>query len=182
MRWMKYAAVAVLLSGVATPARAQERQRERPERGARPGFGGVEAALRMREQLKLTEDQAKQLEALRKEIVAQRQSEASEMIDLRSRVEAGLIERDEAREQMEKRRESMREQMEQQRERIERILTDEQREQLRERARSRGTDVRRPGAPPAPPAAPGVVPRRPERPPRLDRAPRPPIPGRYYWF
>jgi hypothetical protein len=103
------------------------------ERGdqMRDGGLGVEAALRMREQLKLSDAQVNQLEALRKDIVAQRQNSAREMIDLRSRIAAGSLEREEARKQLQSRREAMRTALTQRHEQLGRILTEEQRDDLR---------------------------------------------------
>ena len=169
MKWWTYAALAAVLIASATPVVAQE-PGPAPRRPAGPV--NVETALRMREQLKLTDSQVAQLEALRKELVTQRQNQAREMIDMQSRAAAGLIEREEMRKQMESRRESMRGAMEQRRDRMERILTDAQREQLaRARGNVRRAELRRGGR------APGVAPRAFERGRR-----RPPVPGRYYWF
>lgn len=167
MNWWKNAAVAALLVAVATPAFAQGRgeRRDRPraemrERmGGRGLGGGVEALLRNRESLKLTDAQVNQLEALRKEIVAQRQNEARDMIDLQSRIAAGHVDREEARKQMQSRREAMRNSLEQRRERLEKILTAEQREHLKEMRPPRGRAEFGPGR---------------------GRG-GPPIPGRYRW-
>ena len=117
MKWWKYAALAAVLIASATPVVAQE-PGPAPRRPAGPV--NVETALRMREQLKLTDSQVAQLEALRKELVTQRQNQAREMIDMQSRAAAGLIEREEMRKQMESRRGSMRGAMEQRRDRTER--------------------------------------------------------------
>ena len=136
MNRIKNAALAALMVVTALPALAQQPDRDRPQMRGGAGFngrgfgGGVEAILRNRESLKLSEAQMSQLEALRKEIVAQRQNEAREMIDLQSRIAAGQLERDEVRKQMESRRDAMRNTMEQRRERMEKILTAEQREQI----------------------------------------------------
>lgn len=147
MNWTRNAAMAALLVGMATPAAAQQGFGGPRFEGRGPG-GGVEAVLRQRESLKLSEAQVNQLESLRKEIVAQRQNEARDMIDLQSRIAAGQVEREEARKQMESRREELRNTMEQRRERLEKILTDAQREQLRsqlrENFRDRRGDMRRP--------------------------------------
>jgi Spy/CpxP family protein refolding chaperone len=162
MKAMKNAALAALMIAVATPAFAQQRdsaraprgergQRARAEMRARPDGpgrfgGGVESVLRMREELKLSAAQVNQLEALRKEIVAQRQNEARDMIDLQSRIAAGNIDRDEARKQMEGRRDAIRTTMEQRRDRMEKILTAEQREQvLRGQLRAERMRMRAPG-------------------------------------
>jgi Spy/CpxP family protein refolding chaperone len=169
MKWWRYAALAAVLLVSATPAVAQD-PGPAPRRPAGPV--NVEAVIRMREQLKLTDSQVAQLETLRKELVTQRQNQAREMIDLQSRAAAGLIEREEMRKQMESRHESMRSALEQRRDRMERILTDAQREQMaRARGNMRRAELRRGGR------APGVAPRAFERGRR-----RPPMPGRYYGF
>jgi Spy/CpxP family protein refolding chaperone len=138
MNWVKAAAFAALMAGMAAPAHAQRRV-ERAKRA--PGFVNVEAALRMREQLKLTDAQVAQLETLRKEIVAQRQKEAQEMIDLESRIAAGNVERDEMRKYFESRREAMTSYVQNRKERLDKILTEEQRGQLG-RAKFNRTDGR----------------------------------------
>jgi Spy/CpxP family protein refolding chaperone len=169
MNWMRNAALTALLIAVAAPASAQ--QREGKEFGRR-GFSGVESVLRARESLKLTAAQVSQLEALRKEIVAQRQNQAREMIDLQSRIAAGQIDREEARKQMQSRRESMRNAMEQRRDRLEKILTAEQRDQL-QRSQLRANRMRGPRGD-------GIGPDRVRR--GFDRGFREPaIRGRYRW-
>ena len=176
MNWIRNAAFAALLIGVATPAQAQQPEREaEPARVRGFGGGGVESVMRMRETLKLSEAQVNQLEALRKEIVAQRQNEARDMIDLQSRIAAGQIDREQARKQMESRRESMRNTMEQRRERLERILSAEQREQLQERMRGMRSEMR---GPHGREFRPGMAPRGGRG---FDRDGEPPIRGRYRW-
>lgn len=135
MNGYKCAALVALMLATALPAFAQQ-----PRMPRRDGGVGVEGALRMREELKLSNAQVAQLESLRKEIVAQRQNAARDMIELRSRLDAGNIDRAEAHKQMAARREAMRESMQQRRERLEKILTTEQREQL---GRMRGMHARR---------------------------------------
>jgi Spy/CpxP family protein refolding chaperone len=184
MNWLKNAALAALLVTVATPVFAQQRDTMRAPRGERMqrermemrerfggrGFGGgVESMLRMRESLKLSDAQVNQLEALRKEIVAQRQNQARDMIDLQSRIAAGQLDREAARKQMEARRETMRTTMEQRRERLDKILTAEQREQVL-RAELRAERMR------GPRGRPGFAPRG-----RGRDFDGPPIPGRYRW-
>jgi Spy/CpxP family protein refolding chaperone len=146
MKWAKAAALAVLIVAVATPASAQRRG-DRPTRSmdgpGRGGFGNVEHALRMREELKLTPAQITQLQNLRREQVAQRQKEAAEMIDLQSRIAAGELPREEMRKQFEGRREQTEATMKQRREQFERILTEEQRGQLN-RAHMNTRPVERP--------------------------------------
>jgi Spy/CpxP family protein refolding chaperone len=151
MKPMKTATLTALLVISGTPIFAQQPDSTR-ERGAVQHFGrshgvGVEAALRMREQLKLNESQVSQLESLRKQAVEQRQNEAREMIDLSSRIEAGLLDRDAARKQMESRREAIKGVMEQRRAQLEKILTPEQREEfLRMQKQGRGKHMRAPRA------------------------------------
>ena len=170
MRNWKTAALAAVLSLSALPVYAQTPDAPPPpprapgapraprppiaERGPdmRRPVGGVEAALRMRSELKLSSAQINQLEALRKEIVAQRQNEARDMIDLRSRAEAGNLDRDEARKQLEARRDALRESMKQRHEQFDKILTEEQRTELRhlqrdEADRAHMRDQRRPRGP-----------------------------------
>ncbi|MBM4183528.1 MAG: hypothetical protein FJ207_04785 [Gemmatimonadetes bacterium] len=52
---------------------------------------GIEAIIRARETLELTDAQIQQLDAIRREMVAQRTAEQAEMAELRSRLAAGQI-------------------------------------------------------------------------------------------
>ena len=97
------------------------------------GFGGVESVLRQKAELGLTDQQVAQLEAIRKEEVTRRQNESRDMIDLESRYQAGLIERDTWRDEMERRSDARTTAARTVRDRIEDILTEEQRERLQER-------------------------------------------------
>ncbi len=102
-------------------------------RGPRAGMqrgGGVEGIMRMRERLDLTEDQVSQLDAVRRETVAERSARQAEMAELRSRVEAGQMERSALREMMEGRREAHEALSSAHRERIQSILTEDQRAQV----------------------------------------------------
>jgi hypothetical protein len=130
MKWLKTAALFVLLVGASAPAFAQQDSVRGPARAERPArMLNVESALRMRESLKLSSSQIAQLESLRKEIVAQRQNEARDMIELRSRIAAGL-DRDDLRNQLESRRTAKRDALQQWQRRLESTLTREQRDQL----------------------------------------------------
>ena len=136
MKLSNVAALAALIVLVATPAHAQRRG-DRPMRPDRPGMRApgmrglnVESALRMREELKLTPAQVTQLQNLRRELVAQRQKESSDMIDLQSRIAAGDVERDEMRTYFEGRRDQMEATMKQRKEQFDKILTVEQRGEL----------------------------------------------------
>lgn len=100
-------------------------------RMARAGFG-VERLMGAREYPELTDNQIGELEELRVAGVEWRKQRANEMIELRSQVQAGLLDRDAAREQMVSHREEMRSFAEQRREFVSGILTDEQKEQIRE--------------------------------------------------
>ncbi|MGH7472133.1 MAG: hypothetical protein ACRENP_29640 [Longimicrobiales bacterium] len=94
------------------------------------GVGSIENILRRKEDLKLTDQQATQMEALRRDEVARRQNEARDLIDLQSRAAAGLIERTTFRDEMEKVEDAQRAGARNVRNRLEQILTDEQRDQL----------------------------------------------------
>jgi Spy/CpxP family protein refolding chaperone len=196
MKSMKYAAIAALIVSAAAPAMAQQRDSlTRPPRPPRVeampgpmGGGGIETALRMREQLKLTDSQVAQLETLRKEVVAQRQAQAREMIELQSRVAAGQVKPEEMREQHAQRRDAMRTALEQRRARVEKILTDDQREQIgrAQRQHMRSMQMRGARRGMGPGRGPGMGPGRGQgmgpggmRP---GRGFRQPMPGRYYWF
>ena len=144
MQLKNMTATAALLLAFAMPALAQQpaqpRNPERPgadswrdeddRRGPR-GFN-VELALRHKEDLKLSDAQVSQLDAVRKEIVAERQSHATQMIDIQSRVAAGLIQREDVRKQFEGKRDEIRKTMEARQDRISKILTPEQQDKLRD--------------------------------------------------
>jgi rSAM-associated Gly-rich repeat protein len=142
-----YAGMLALLFAIAIPASAQQPppppqapqapQAPQGRAGMRSRMLGVEAALRLKQELKLSAAQQTELEALRKEIVAERQNHARDHIDLQSRLAAGLITREDVRKQFEDRRDAMRRTMEQRHERISKILTQEQQEQLRSQIRDR---------------------------------------------
>lgn len=107
-----------------------------PSLGMMPGFvgfGSVEGLLRRKEELKLTDQQVAQIEAIRKDEVARRQAESRELIDLQSRVAAGLVERTEYRDEMEKRGDAQRVAARNVRNRLEQILNDEQLDQIERR-------------------------------------------------
>lgn len=103
------------------------------------GMASVEAVLRQRDELELTDQQVAQLEAIRKEEVMRRQNESREQIDLESRFQAGMLDRDAWRDEMEKRSDARTTAARSVRDRIENILTEEQRDQLEERRFRRAT-------------------------------------------
>ena len=115
--------VGVVTSGAVMEADAQQRRGQRD--GARSG-PQIEAIMRMQEQLELTDEQLGQLDALRRDRVAERSEEQAAMAEMRSRLAAGLIERSEMMAFMEERRDANRERAEQQSGALESILTEDQ--------------------------------------------------------
>jgi Spy/CpxP family protein refolding chaperone len=97
------------------------------------GIANVEAVLRQKEELELTPQQVAQLETIRREEVTRRQNESREHIDLESRYQAGMLDRDAWRDEMEKRSDARTIAARSVRDRIETILTVEQRDKLEER-------------------------------------------------
>jgi hypothetical protein len=98
---------------------------------------GVEAIMRARESLALTEAQISQLDAIRREIVAERSAEQAEMAELRSQLSAGQIRQSEVMAAQEDRQAAAEGRVEARRARIDAVLTEEQRasvELLRNRA------------------------------------------------
>ena len=92
----------------------------------------VETIMQMRDRLELTDDQIAQLDVIRAETVQRRSAEAAELAELRSQLAAGQIERSDVMAFMEERRDANAGVVEQRQERIDAILTDAQRESLRE--------------------------------------------------
>lgn len=97
--------------------------------GLGPGMG-IERIMRMRDALELTDDQVRRFDELRQEVLEHRVERMRQMVELHSEVAAGLVEREEVREQVISLRNGMRETAEQRREQVMAILTDEQKEQL----------------------------------------------------
>jgi len=126
---------------MALPADATAQRGPRGDRG--PGFAqrgqGVEMIMRLRDRLELSEEQLEELDQLRKESVERRTAHQAQMEELRSRVVAGEMTREELREIARARREGAEAVRTQQRERVEAILDDEQRQELETlRAQARG--------------------------------------------
>ena len=134
-QFRNFAIAATLLLAVTIPVSAQGAMRGPGRDG--PRAHPVETALRLKDELKLNANQVSQLEALREEIVAQQQASAQKMIDVRSRLAAGLVKREDVRKEFEGNRDALREVIKQRHERFEKILTEEQRTQLREKTRAR---------------------------------------------
>lgn len=107
----------------------------------------VEAIMRARERLELTQDQLESLDALRRQAVQERTAEMSEREELRSQLEAGQIQRSALMAFMEERREERQALAEQRREQVEAVLTQEQLEMLQDRRQNprRGRLGVRPG-------------------------------------
>jgi len=107
---------------------------------------GVEAIMRARETLALTDAQISQLDAIRRQIVAERSAENAEMAELRSQLAAGQIRQSQVLAAQEERQAAAEAQMEARRARIDAVLTEEQRASV-EAMRTRADRVRdrRPG-------------------------------------
>ena len=140
----QWTSAATLLLVLSVPALAQQPQTpDQPKapgpgmmhEGMHPGMLNVEAALRMKEQLKLSDAQTAQLDAIRKEMVAERQAHAQTMIDVESRLAAGLIKREDVRKQFEGKADAMRQTFQQRQDRVAKILTQEQQEQVQRMSR-----------------------------------------------
>lgn len=138
--------LAVVLAAVATPVLAQ--QPPQPRQGQqvqerrqavvravqerREAGPGPELILRLREQLNLTEAQVSRLEALRQESVNRQRDRMAEMLDLRSRVQAGQVTREQMQERIRARAEAAQAEGQAPGERVRAVLTDQQRLQLAE--------------------------------------------------
>lgn len=141
--------LAAVLVAVATPALAQQppqppqprqgqqvQERRQPmSRAMQPRMQagpGPEMILRLREQLNLTEAQVTRLEALRQESVNRQRERTAEMLDLRSRMAAGQVTREQMQERMRARAEVAQAEGQAPGERVRAVLTDQQRLQLAE--------------------------------------------------
>lgn len=120
-------ALTALLALLSVPVAAQDDDQER--RGMRRG-ADIESIMSIRERLELTEDQVRQLDALRAEEVERRGADRAAMAEMRSQLRAGQIERSEMMAFMEQRRDARPEIAEATRSRIDEILQPEQRESL----------------------------------------------------
>ncbi len=125
-----------------------------PGRMMRPGarwMGGgrgaaVEGIMRMRDRLKLTSDQFKQLDAVRAEIVQRRAAHQDRMLELRSKVMAGEATRGALVDSMTAWRKAATAVRQQQRDRVEAILTQAQKDTLQSLVARRRAFARRAGA------------------------------------
>lgn len=100
--------------------------------GRRARQDGVEAIMRMRERLELTDSQVGELDGLRSQSVARRNAQMAMMSEMRSKLAAGQIQRSEIMAVMEAQREGADGIREQHRERIDAILTEGQSESLQQ--------------------------------------------------
>ncbi|HEX9166488.1 MAG TPA: hypothetical protein VF862_11305 [Gemmatimonadales bacterium] len=132
-------------AALAAPAFSQGPAHQHGQRGSAPRQRSVpvEAALRHRDQLKLTERQVADLTALREEGVKARQQRFGEVMALSSRFRAGELTREEFRSQMHDRRDAAAPAARQQAERLQGILDETQRTALRDMMRADQRGMRR---------------------------------------
>jgi Spy/CpxP family protein refolding chaperone len=141
---MKRMAMSVALLAALTMLAPLQVDGQRGQRGRRGPADvmrgqGVEAIMRLREQLELNESQIQELDQIRQEAVQRRTAHQAEMEELHSQVRAGQLERAALRQAVEARQEVAQAIREQQQERIEAILSDTQKaelEDMRGRARA----------------------------------------------
>jgi hypothetical protein len=99
---------------------------------------GVEAVLRLKTQLALTDDQVKRLDQIREEVVKQRTAHMAEMMELRSKVQAGEMRPEDLRKAMEAQRDATAQVRAQRLERVRAVLNDTQKQQIEQmQARAR---------------------------------------------
>jgi hypothetical protein len=121
----------------------------------------VEVILRNREELELTEQQVQQLDAIRREMVQERTEEMAERSELRSQLASGLIRESQVMAAREERQEGAQARIEQRRERVDAVLTEAQRDEVRTlrrqatRGRMAAAGARGPGQGGRPGFAPG---------------------------
>ena len=131
------ATLLVALAGLGLVPMEGEAQRRRGAGGA-GGPSIIENALRLGDEIGLTEDQRGQLESLRLEVLEERQARAQNLMALRSEIRAGLREPEAMRQEMGDLREAMEERRSARRDQLESILSEDQRSQLRDMSRTRG--------------------------------------------
>lgn len=132
-RTMGGAALVAALVALA-PWQAEAQVGPRGQRGMMAGQRGasVEAILRQKEQLGLTDAQVRSLDQIRQEGVQRRTAHQAQVAELMSKTRAGQVEAAEFRAQAQARREAAAEFQKEQRERVEGILTEAQKQKLRE--------------------------------------------------
>jgi hypothetical protein len=97
-----------------------------------PALDMAERALRVREDLELSDDQVARIDALRQEELERLAAGEREMRDRTSRMRAGLLDEDSLGAYLRQHRDAQEDAQDQARGRLEEILTEEQREELRE--------------------------------------------------
>ena len=95
--------------------------------GARAEAQGIERIMSARETLALTEDQISRLDAIRREMVAERSAEQAEIAELRSQLAAGQIRQSQLMAAQEARVDAAQGRQEERQARIDAVLTEEQR-------------------------------------------------------
>jgi len=128
-----------ILAGAGTDVGAQQDLQRRGAPAMEGRGQGIEAVMRLRERLELTEDQVSRLDALRRSSVERRNADQAAVAELRSQLQAGQIDRDAFAEQTRARREAVRESATAMREQVDAILTQAQKDeldQMRSRARA----------------------------------------------
>jgi hypothetical protein len=125
-------------AALATPAFSQHHHGPRGQQGPGAGPQGipVEAALRHREQLKLTEKQVADITVLREESLKARQQHMAAMMELSSKVRAGELSREEFQTQMRARRDAVAPTVRQRSDRLNGILDQTQQSALRDMVRT----------------------------------------------
>ncbi|MXW19010.1 MAG: hypothetical protein F4123_04835 [Gemmatimonadetes bacterium] len=128
------AAGATLAAGavIAIAAADLSAQRRGPALRAASGTTAVEMSLRLAERLELTQEQRDQLESIRVSMLEQRAGHTVRMMSLASEVRAGIRERSAIREEFAAIRGEAEEQRKSFREQYDGILTDEQKQELRQ--------------------------------------------------
>ena len=105
---------------------------------------GVEGVLRLKEQLALTADQVKRLDAIREDVVKQRTAHMAQMEELRSKLRAGEIKPEDLRNTMQAQRDATAQVRKQQLDRVRAVLNDTQKQKLEDlQARARAFQMGR---------------------------------------
>lgn len=120
----------IVALAASAPGAAAQRTGSGILRGA--GNFGVETAIRLADELELSGAQRDQLESIRVELLEMRTGQAARQMALLSEIQAGIREREAARQEFAGFTETMRETLGGARERMQEILTDEQRDELRQ--------------------------------------------------
>ena len=110
-------------------------QQQRPGARAATGAAMVEQAIRLADELELTQAQREQLESIRVDALEERTSRAANFMTLTSEVRAGIREPEAPRQEFAALREGSGATLEAFRNRFTEVLTEDQREQLRAMAR-----------------------------------------------